>query len=100
MKIKFNQDYNYSFDGINPISFKKGHIYENYKDDFCNLMIERGYAVDAEPKEIVIENKRADIEDKKVFTKPETDTGLVTKENANPEKARVERPPKKGKRKK
>lgn len=95
MKIKFNRNYNYAFDGINITHFKEGHIYE-LKDDFCKLMIERGYAVNAEPKEIIIENKRAEIEDKKVFTEPK---GKVTKVKPH-QKARRGRPPKKkGKRK-
>lgn len=100
MKIKFNKNYNYAFDGINITSFKQGHIYENLKDDFCNLMIEKGYAIDAEPKEIIIENKKAHIEDKKVFTKAKADKVLVTKKVMPPVKAQRGRPPKKkGKRK-
>ena len=110
MKIKFNKNYDYAFDGINITRFKEGHIYENLKDDFCELMIERGYAVDAvdaKPKEIIIENKRAEIEDRKeTFTKPKRDVGLVTKKKSTknavkpPLQKKRGRPSKKGKKKK
>jgi len=107
MKIKFNKNYDYAFDGINITRFKEGHIYENISDDFCKLMIERGYAVDAKPKEIIIENKRAEIEDKKeTFTEPKRDIGLVTKKKVQknavepPLQKKRGRPSKKGKQKK
>jgi len=70
MKIKFNVQYAYSFNGIDATVFKKDHVYD-VSNVFGALMLEKGYAVSAQPEQLMKEDKKAAVESVKSATTPE-----------------------------